>query len=88
MIQLPCNIHRPAAGVSHIIDRSQEGIRSCADHVILKFPDEEQHLATSFTMVDVTLTYGAGVCRSGLTLPVEEFLVNGVIIVHGRNQFY
>lgn len=71
MIQLPGDIHRPAAGVFDIVYRPQEGIWRCADDVVFIFPDEKQHLAAPLSVVDISLANGAGVRRGGLALPVE-----------------
>ena len=67
-----------------IVCSSQEGVGGCADNVILEFSDKEQDFAASLTMIDVPLAHRAGVICGGLTLPMKQLLVDGVIVVHGR----
>ena len=84
VVQLPGDVHGVAAGMPDIVCGSQEGIGGCANDVILEFPDEEQNFAAPAAVIDVPLAHGAGVICGGLALPMEQFLVDGVIVIHGR----
>ena len=84
MVQLPSDVHGATAGVPDIVCGSQEGIGGCADNIILEFPDEEQDFAAPATVIDVPLAHRAGIICGGLALPMEQLLVDGVIVVHGR----
>ena len=83
VVQLPGDIHGTAAGVLDVICGSQESVRGCANDVILEFPDEDQDFTASAAVMDIPLAHRAGVSCGGLTLPMEQLLVDGVIVVHG-----
>ena len=59
-IQPPCDIHRPAALMLHIVRRAQIGICLCTTgHTVsLRLPDKQQHLAAAFLVVDIALAGG------------------------------
>lgn len=59
-IELPRDIHWPAALVFHIACRAEIGICfSTAGHAVrLELADEQQNLAAAFAMVDIALTGG------------------------------
>lgn len=59
-IELPRDIHWPAALVFHIACRAEIGICfSTAGHAVrLELADEQQNLAAAFAMVYITLTGG------------------------------
>ena len=84
VVQLPGDVHGTASGMSDVVCGSQEGIGGCANDVILEFPDEEQDFAAFLTMIDIPLAHRAGGVSGGLALPVEQLLIDGVIVVHGR----
>ena len=84
-VQRPGDIHGPAALVLYVVGGAQEGVRLGApcNPVCLELPDEQQHSAPPLPMVDIPLT-GRRVRRRGaLALPVEQALVDGVVVVHG-----
>ena len=60
VVQLPGDIHRPAARVLHVVRRAQIGVRlRAAGHTVrLKLSDEQQHLAAAFLVVDIALAGG------------------------------
>ena len=72
----------------HIVCCTQEGIglsASC-EPVHLELSDKQQHLTSALSMMDVSLPSGR-VRRCGtLTLPVEQVLIDGVIVIHGGGR--
>ena len=84
-IQLPSNIHRLTALVLYVVRNSEIGIgRSrIADAVRLKFANKEQDTAAALLVVDVTLPGRGLLSRGALALPVEQCLIDRVIVVHG-----
>ena len=85
-MQLPYNVHGAAAGVVDVIRRAEEGIWCCSAGVALGLPDEQQHMAATGLVVDVSLAGGRIGAGGGLALPVEQPGVDGVIVVHGRGR--
>ena len=71
-----------------IVSCSQIGVRfSTAGHSIrLEFTEEKQHLATAFLVMNIALTGSGSLCRRTLALPVEQALVDRIIVVHGRGR--
>ena len=69
----------------HVARRSQIGVRlRTAGHTVrLKLTHKQQHLAAAFLVVDIALTGGRIFCRGALALPMEQALVDGIIVVHG-----
>ena len=59
-VQLPGDIHRPAARVLHVIRRAQIGVRfRTAGHTVrLKLTHKQQYLTAAFLVMDVTLAGG------------------------------
>ena len=59
-VQLPGDVHRPAARVLHVVRRAQIGVRFCTAGltVRLKLTDKQQHLAAAFLVVDIALAGG------------------------------
>ena len=59
-VQLPGDIHRPAARVLHVVRRTQIGVRfRTAGHTVrLKLTHKQQHLAAAFLVVDIALAGG------------------------------
>ena len=45
--------------------------------------DKQQYLAAAFHMVNVALTSRRILCRRALALPMEQALINGIVVVHG-----
>ena len=87
-IQLPGDIHGTGACVAHIAGSPQIGIRlgAVCDPVGLELPDEQQHLAAAFSVMDKPLaSCGIFSCRA-LALPVEQALIDGIIVVHGGGR--
>ena len=84
MIQLPCDIHGTTAGMLDIVRRSEEGVGCCTHQIGFEFPHEQQHLAAALPVVNVTLSYGTGIRGCALALPMEQALVDGIVVVHGR----
>ena len=84
-VQLPGDIHRPAACVLHVVRRAQIGVRlRTAGHTVcLKLTDKQQYLTAAFLMVDIALTGGRILRRGALALPMEQALIDGIIVVHG-----
>ena len=84
-VQLPGDIHRPAACVLHVVRRAQMGVRlRAAGHTVrLKLTDKQQHLAAAFLVVDIALTGGRILRCGALALPMEQALIDGIIVVHG-----
>lgn len=72
----------------HIVGRTQIRISlSTTCHTIrLELADEQQHLAAALLVVDITLTGGRIIHRRALALPVEQALIDGVVVVHGRGR--
>ena len=81
-IQLPCDAHRPAALVLYVVRNPKECIGGSPNGIRLEFPNEEEHLTSLLPMVDVPLSGSGCLCRSALTLPVEQGLIDGVILIH------
>lgn len=71
-MQLPHDVHGPAAGVVDVIRRAEEGIRHGAAGVALGLPDEQQHMAATGLVVDIALASGRIGAGGGLALPVEQ----------------
>ena len=72
--------------MAHIAGSSQISIRlgAICDPVRLELPDEQQHLAAAFPVMDIPLpSCGIFSCRA-LALPVEQALVDGIVVIHGR----
>ena len=69
----------------HIVHSAQIGIRSCTAKtgICLKLAHEQQHLASFFPVMDVALPGGRVFGGGALALPVEQALVDGIILVHG-----
>ena len=68
----------------YIVCSSQEGIRLCstADPIRFELSDKQQHFAPAFPVVNIPLPCRR-ICRcSALTLPMEQALVDGVVLVH------
>ena len=59
-VQLPGDIHRPAARVLHVVRRTQIGVRlRTAGHTVrLKLTDKQQHLAAAIFVVNIALAGG------------------------------
>ena len=72
-VQLPGDIHRPAACVLHVVRRAQIGVRfRTAGHTVrLKLTHKQQHLAAAFLVVDIALTGGRILRRGALALPMK-----------------
>lgn len=84
-IELPCDIHWPAALVFHIACRAEIGICfSTAGHAVrLELADEQQNLAAAFAMVYITLP-GGRIFRCGtLALPMKQTFTDGIVVIHG-----
>ena len=72
----------------HIAGSPQIGIRlSTTGYTIrLEFTDEQQHLAAALPVMDIPLaSCGIFSCRA-LALPVEQALIDGIIVVHGGGR--
>ena len=84
-VQLPGDVHRPAARVLHVVRRTQIGVRlRTAGHTVrLKLTHKQQHLTAAFLVVDIALTGGRILRRGALALPMEQALIDGIIVVHG-----
>ena len=80
---MPCNIHRPAAGMLHIGCCSETGIRCSANAVLLELPHEENDPAAALPVVDITLTGACCIGGSTLTLPMKQAFVDRIVVVHG-----
>ena len=70
----------------HIVSCPQIGVRSsAASHTVgLELADKQQHLTSALYVMDLPLASGRVLCRGALALPVEQVLVDGVIVIHGR----
>ena len=72
----------------HIVGRPQEGIgrRTSCDPIRLKLPDKQQHLAPPLPVMDIPLS-SRRICRRGaLALPMEQALIDGVVVIHGGGR--
>ena len=69
-----------------VVRRSQEGVGCCAHHIGFEFPHKQQHLAAPLPVVNVALSYGTGIRSRALALPMEQALINGIIVVHGGGR--
>ena len=69
----------------HIVHRAQIGIRSCTAKtgLCLELAHEQQHPASLCPVMDVALPGGRVFGGGALALPVEQALVDGIILVHG-----
>ena len=54
--------------------------------ICLELPDKQQNTASLFPVMDVPLSGGGVLGRCALTLPVEQVLVDGIIVVHGGGR--
>ena len=72
----------------HIVCRAQIGVCSSgASYTVgLELTDKQQHLASALYMMDIALASGRVLCRGALTLPVEQALIDGVVVIHGRGR--
>ena len=72
----------------HIVHRAQIGIRSCTAKtgICLELTHEQQHPASFFPVMDVPLPGGRVFGGGALALPVEQALVDGIILVHGGGR--
>lgn len=69
----------------HIVGCAQIRVSfsTTGDSVSLKFSDKQQHLTVTLSMVNIPLA-GRRVLGSGtLALPMEQTLIDGVIVIHG-----
>ena len=84
-IELPRDIHWPAALVFHIACRAEIGICfSTAGHAVrLELADEQQNLAAAFAMVYITLPGGRIFRRGTLALPMKQTFTDGIVVIHG-----
>ena len=84
-VQLPCDIHRPAARVLHVVHRTQIGVRfrTTSHAVRLELADEQQNLAAAFAMVYITLPGGRIFRRGTLALPMKQTFTDGIVVIHG-----
>ena len=67
----------------YIVCGSQEGVgfRATCHPVCFELPDKQQHFASPLPVMDIPLP-GGRVCRCGaLALPVEQTLVDGVVVI-------
>ena len=85
-IQFPSDVHRCGALVFYIVCCTEIGISLCTtrDPVRLELTDEQQHTASTRPVVNVALASGRICCCGALALPMEQALVDGIIVVHGR----
>ncbi len=67
----------------HIVGCSQIGVRLCAacNTVRLELADEQQHLIATPFMTDITLAGRRIIRCRALALPMEQALVDGVVVV-------
>ena len=86
MIQLPRNIHGAASGMLNVVCRSQECVGCCTYQIGFEFPNEQQHLTAALPVVNITLSNGTGIRGCALALPMEQTLVDGIIVVHGGRR--
>ena len=72
----------------HIVGCSQIGVCLCTSgHTIrLELADKQQHFATAFFVVDIALTCRRIIRSYALALPMEQTLIDGVVVVHGRGR--
>ena len=84
-IELPRDIHWPAALVFHIACRAEIGICfSTAGHAVrLELADEQQNLAAAFAMVYITLPGRRIFRRGALALPMKQTFTDGIVVIHG-----
>ena len=70
----------------HIVSYSQIGVRLCATgHAIrLELADEQQHFAATLFVVNIALSGRRIIRCRALALPMEQALIDGVVVVHGR----
>lgn len=54
--------------------------------ICLEFSDKQQYTTALFPVVDVSLSGGRGFGCRALALPVEQALVDGIIVVHGGGR--
>ena len=66
----------------HIVGRPQESIRCRTGQIIFELPHKQQNLRAQFPMVDITLPFGRVWSCCTLALPMEQHLVDGVVLVH------
>ena len=83
---MPGDIHWPGAFVLDIARCTQIGIRLGAAGYTVGFElaDKQQNVAATFHMMDIALASGRVLCCGTLALPMEQALVDGVVVVHGR----
>ena len=69
----------------HVVHCAQIGIRPCTAKtgICLELAHEQQHPASLCTVMDVALPGGRVFGGGALALPVEQALVDGIILVHG-----
>ena len=85
MLQPPADAHRFTACVAYIGGGPDEYIRRRdAFACLLALTDEQHDGVALFHLVDIALADSTMRGCAGLTLPVEQALVDGVIVVHGR----
>ena len=72
----------------HVGGCAQESVgRSAAGKAVrFKFADEQKNAAAALQMMDVPLTGGGALRRGALALPVEQFTVDRIIVVHGGGR--
>ena len=72
----------------HIVGRTQICVCLCTSgHTIrLELADEQQHLTATLLVMDITLTGGRIIRCCTLALPMEQDLIDGVVVIHGRGR--
>ena len=72
----------------HIVHRTQVGVCGCTAKtgVCLELADKQQHAVSLLPVVNVSLPDGRVLCSCALALPVEQALVDGVILVHSGGR--
>ena len=70
-----------------IVHGAKIGIGGTAEAgICLELPNEQQHTASFLPVMDVPLTSGRIFGGGALALPVEQVLVDGIIVVHGGGR--
>ena len=88
VIQLPGDIHGTRTFVLYIIGCSQIGVyfRTISDPIILELSNKQQDLTSLFPVMDVPLTCGRSIRCGTLTLPMEQGIIDRIVVVHGRRR--
>jgi hypothetical protein len=86
MIQPPGNTHGAAAGMANVTGRAQKGVGGCQVAGLPVLAPEQKDRLAKFLVANVPLSRLRIGGRGTLRLPVEEVLVDGVVLVHGRGR--